>query len=65
CLKEFNTFILHESNGLYQVGAGVRLQALIKQINEDGYGGIEYLWSVPGLTGGGYSDECRKRKNTA
>ncbi len=39
-------------NGTYYVGASVRIQKLIKQINADGYGGIEYLYSLPALLGG-------------
>ncbi len=51
CLKEFNKYIRYEAN-LVHVGAGVRLQKLILDINEHGLGGIEYLFSVPGLVGG-------------
>ena len=38
--------------GNYYIGASVSLQKLITQINNDGYGGIEYLFSVPALLGG-------------
>lgn len=51
-LREFNKNIEHIGNGEYIVGASLRLQNLIKSINNDGYGGIEYLFSVPGLVGG-------------
>ena len=51
-LRSFNTGIESLEPGLYKVGGSVRLQKLIKQINEDGYGGIEYLCNVPGLVGG-------------
>ena len=51
-LREFNKKIIPTGEGKYYVGASVRLQKLIKTINEDGYGGIEYLYSVPGLIGG-------------
>ena len=51
-LREFNRFIEKKGNGVYRVGASVRLQKLINEINQDGYGGIEYLYSVPGLVGG-------------
>ncbi len=40
------------SNGKYYIGASVRLQKLIDHTNNDGYGGIEYLYSVPALVGG-------------
>lgn len=52
CLKSFNTEIESTSEDEYIAGAGVRLQTLIKRINDDGFGGIEYLYSVPGLVGG-------------
>ena len=51
-LREFNAKVECKENGRYYVGASVRLQKLIGQINNDGYGGIEYLFSVPGLVGG-------------
>lgn len=51
-LKMFDTSICLESDGVYRVGASARLQMLIKRINDDGFGGIEYLCNVPGLVGG-------------
>lgn len=39
-------------DGRYYVGASVRLQKLINTVNADGYGGMEYLFSVPGMLGG-------------
>ena len=51
-LKSFDSSIYAQSDGVYKVGASTRLQALIKQINGDGFGGIEYLYNVPGLVGG-------------
>lgn len=51
-LRSFNTEIKSLGKGHYIVGASVRLQNLIMHINKDGYGGIEYLYSVPGLVGG-------------
>ena len=58
-LREFSSTIEDKGNGTYIVGASVRLQKLIKTINADGYGGIEYLYSVPGLVGGAV---CGARK---
>ena len=52
CLRQFNNVVEYQADGIYYVGASVRLQKLIKLINADGYGGIEYLFSVPGLIGG-------------
>ena len=50
-LKKFNTSITRYGNGQYKIGASVSLQKLVKTINEDGYGSIENLFSVPGLVG--------------
>lgn len=52
CLREFDKNITSLGNGRFKVGASVRLQQLIRTINDAGYGGIEYLYSVPGLLGG-------------
>lgn len=62
CLREFNDFIEYDGDTVI-AGAGVRLQRLIQNINEHGYGGIEYLYSVPGLVGGAvYMNAGRGRK---
>lgn len=51
-LLKFCDEIINLGNGQYKVGASVRNQKLINTINKDGYGGIEYLFSVPGTVGG-------------
>ncbi len=51
-LRKFDEEIMDLGDGCFKVGASVRLQKLIKTINEKEYGGIEYLYSVPGLVGG-------------
>ncbi len=51
-LREFDTGIDHVGEGEFVVGASVRIQKLIRTINSFGYGGIEYLFSVPALVGG-------------
>ena len=51
-LREFDDSIEHMGDGIFTVGASVRLQKLIKTVNSFGYGGIEYLYSVPALVGG-------------
>lgn len=51
-LRNFNTEIKNLGDGKFYVGASVQLQRLIKTVNDAGYGGIEYLQSVPGLVGG-------------
>ena len=50
--KDFNKEIINKGNGIYYFGSSVRLQKIINKINQDGYGGIEYLYSVPGMLGG-------------
>ncbi|NLY04320.1 MAG: FAD-binding protein [Campylobacter sp.] len=52
CLKELDTRIIKLEDGRYYVGASVFLPKFIKTINKDGFGGIEYLFSVPALIGG-------------
>jgi UDP-N-acetylmuramate dehydrogenase len=52
CLKLLDTSIENLGQGNYYIGASLPLQRLIIQINDDGYGGIEYLFSVPALLGG-------------
>ncbi|MFR5348103.1 FAD-binding protein [Romboutsia timonensis] len=51
-LVKFDDNITSLGDGKYYVGASVRLQKLINTVNNDGFGGIEYLFSVPGLIGG-------------
>ncbi len=51
-LRYFDPTIEDLGDGQFKVGASVRLQKMIDFINEKGYGGIEYLYSVPGLVGG-------------
>lgn len=52
CLRKLNNQVEYLGKGRYYIGASIRLQKAIKEINKDGYGGIEYLYSVPGLVGG-------------
>lgn len=51
-MENYDTSIEALGDGLYEVGASVRIQKLIRRINEDGYGDIEELVSVPGMVGG-------------
>lgn len=51
-LKKFNKVIEKLENNKYYVGASVPLVKLIKTTAKDGYGGIEYLYSLPALVGG-------------
>lgn len=52
CTKKLNNIIEQKSEGKFYIGASMTLQKAIRTINEKGYGGIEYLYSVPGLIGG-------------
>ena len=51
-LREFDDSLASCGNGRYICGASLRLQKLVSTINSEGYGGIEYLCTVPGLLGG-------------
>lgn len=51
-LRELNDSFVNLGDGVFEVGSSVRLQKLINEINLNGYGGIEYLYSVPGFVGG-------------
>ncbi|WP_318506979.1 FAD-binding protein [Bacillus sp. T3] len=51
-MKKMDTTIKHLGNGKFYVGASAKLQQLIDTINKEGYGGIEYLYSLPALVGG-------------
>lgn len=52
CLKELDARITKLEDGKYYIGASVFVPKLIKAINNEGFGGIEYLFSVPALIGG-------------
>lgn len=51
-LRRFDDNLISYGDGKYYCGASLRLQKLVSTINADGYGGIEYLCTVPGLVGG-------------
>lgn len=50
-LNELNKMIEIEDN-IIEVGASVKIQQLINYSNSNGFGGIEYLFSVPSTVGG-------------
>ena len=52
CLRNFNMSFENKGDGIFYIGGSVRLQTAIRELNKNGYGGIEYLFSVPGLIGG-------------
>lgn len=51
-MKKVDQKIEDLGNGSYYVGASVPIQKLLVTINKAGYGGIEYLYSVPAYVGG-------------
>lgn len=51
-LRHFDDSLISYGDGKYHCGASLRLQKLVSAINANGYGGIEYLCTVPGLVGG-------------
>lgn len=63
-LRSFDASIIDLGDGHFIVGAAVRNQKLITQINENGYGGIEYLYSVPGMIGGAIVMNAGSGKDT-
>lgn len=51
-MKKVDQKIEDLGNGIYYVGASVPIQKLLVTINKAGFGGIEYLYSVPAYVGG-------------
>lgn len=51
-LMEIDKSIVYQPDGLVSVGASVRVQTLIRDLQKHGLGGIEYLYSVPSSIGG-------------
>lgn len=51
-MKKYDDTIQDLGGGKFKIGASVRIQKLISFLNENGYGGIEPLVSVPGMLGG-------------
>ena len=51
-LMEMDDSIRHLGDGRVRVGCSVRAQALIRDLQKHGQGGIEYLFSVPTSIGG-------------
>lgn len=52
CTKKLNNMVEKKGDNKYYIGSGITLQKTIQIINNAGYGGIEYLYSVPGSIGG-------------
>lgn len=51
-MKKCSQELIDRGDGNFYCGSSVRLQQLIQFANSEGYGGIEYLMSVPGMIGG-------------
>ncbi|MBP5404014.1 MAG: FAD-binding protein [Elusimicrobiaceae bacterium] len=50
-LKEFNKTCAFQGDGSFYFGASLPIQQVINFTNEHGFGGLEYLYSVPSLLG--------------
>lgn len=51
-LQNVDNRIIDLGQGKYYVGASVRIQKFIRAAQQDEYGGLEFLFSVPGMVGG-------------
>ena len=51
-LMNLNKKLEIQNDGLVYVGCSVRIQKLIRDLQKNGLGGIEYLYSVPASVGG-------------
>lgn len=51
-LQNVDNSIVDYSDGKFYVGSSVRIQKFINYAKEKGYGGLEFLYSVPGMLGG-------------
>ena len=51
-LRKFDESMEDRGNGIFYAGASTRIQKFIRFVNERGYGGAEYLYSLPALVGG-------------
>lgn len=51
-LKDFSDYMKFNKDKTFEVSSAVLLSKFINFVNEHGYGGIEYLYSIPGLIGG-------------
>ncbi|MCL1843565.1 MAG: FAD-binding protein [Defluviitaleaceae bacterium] len=51
-MKDLDAQIIDNKNGSFYCGASVKIQNFIRFVNDCGYGGFEYLFSLPALVGG-------------
>ena len=51
-MREIDKRIDNLGNGQFYIGASARIQKVIKEVNSQGYGGLEQLYSIPALLGG-------------
>ena len=52
CLMDLDKEIAYQPDDIVKVGCSIRVQALIRDLQKHGMGGIEYLFSVPTSVGG-------------
>ena len=51
-MEEIDKSFEEKGNGVFYIGASLRIQEIINRINELGYGGIEKMYSIPAMFGG-------------
>lgn len=51
-MRKANLTLEHRGDGIFYIGASVRIQEAIQFVNGYGRGGMEYLYSLPALMGG-------------
>ncbi len=52
CFKDINFEAIGEDRMIIRVGSGVTLPRLIKETEKEGLIGLEFLWGIPGTSGG-------------
>ncbi len=62
-LKEFDKNCTFNPNGSFYFGASLSIQQVINFTNEHGFGGLEYLYSVPSLLGGAIAMNAGRGRN--
>ena len=64
CTKKMKREIIDLTDGKFEISSSVMLPYLVKEVNKKGYGGIEFLASVPGTFGGGVVMNAGRGRNS-
>lgn len=51
-IRDLDNRIDNLGNGMFYIGASARIQKVIKEVNNQGFGGLEQFYSIPALLGG-------------